>query len=314
VSQTGRRPLKVGVFLWPVEDRACGTVPRWTDVLAMARRVEALGFDSVWLPDHLIVHMPFPGQGAAGAWEGWSLLAALAAATERIELGLLVSCAGFRNPAMVAKIAATVDEISGGRLILGLGAGWDEQEFRAYGYPFDRRVGRFEEALAIIAGLLREGHVDFAGRYHTARDCELRPRGPRPQGPPILVGGSGPRMLRLTARYADAWNRDFDAWNPGVAPYSPEDLAAWQPRIEIACAAVGRDPATLERTASIFVDLPGAPGREGWNALTGPPEALADGLRSHARASFTHAQLWLNTNTVEGIEELAPVLALLDHE
>ena len=234
----------------PIEDSARGTVPRWNDILALTRRAGRRAA-SVWIPDHLIVQMPFPGEFPSGSWEAWSLAAALAAATDRITIGLLVSCTAFRNPALQAKMADTVDEISNGRLILGLGAGWCELEFRAFGYPFDHRVGRFEEALTIVAGLLRNGSMDYQGTYYQVRDCELRPRGPRPQGPPILVGSSstGKRMLRLAARHADIWNRDFDAVNPGVTPYSAADLTASQTRVDAACAEIGRDPATLARTA-----------------------------------------------------------------
>jgi probable F420-dependent oxidoreductase len=306
------RPLQVGVFLTPMEDRMRGTTVRWNDVLAMARRVEELGFDSLWLPDHFLVQWGWEGSQAEGVWEGWSLLAALAAATERIQLGTLVVCTGFRNPALLAKMADTVDEISGGRLILGLGAGWHEAEFRAFGFPFDHRVSRFEEAMTIIHGLLKTGHVDFAGKYYQARDCELRPRGPRAEGPPIMIGGSGPRMLGLTARFADLWNRDFDVWNPDVVPYSAEDLAAWGPRVDAACQQVGRDPATLARTAGVLVDLPIAPVREGWQAITGSPEELAEALRGYAAAGFGHAQIWLEPSNLAGVEAFAEVLEALD--
>ena len=307
------RPLEVGFLLMPTEDAATGVCPRWREMLAMVRRAEELGFDAVWIPDHLIIDIPRPGSKPEGAWEGWSLVAALAAATERIELGLLVTCTAFRNPALLAKMADTVDEISGGRLTLGLGAGWCRREFEAFGYPFDHRVSRFEEAITIISGLLRNGHMDFQGDYYQVRDCELRPRGPRPQGPPILVGSSskGERMMRLTARFADIWNRDFDAVTPGFEPYSREDLLASQAKIDDACVEAGRDPATLKRTAGIWVDLPTAPSR-GWNALTGTPEEMAAGLRRYAAAGYTAIQAWFQPGTVERVEGFAPVLELLD--
>jgi len=310
MASTGQRPLSVGLFLPLWEESTSGKVPAWTEVLARAQLAEAVGFDSIWLPDHLILR--FSDAEPEGVWEGWSVLAALAAATNRIALGPLVACASFRNPALLAKMADTVDEISGGRLILGLGAGWHEPEFSAFGFPFDRRVARFEEAVTIIHALLKQGQVDFDGTYYQARDCELRPRGPRPAGPPIMIGGSGPRMLKLTARFADIWSRDFAAVNPGLPPHSPEGLAAWRLRIDAACTEVGRDPTTLERTAAVFVDLPIAPGREGWGALTGSPEELAEGLRVYAREGFTHVQLWLEPSTSAGIEAFAPVLDLLD--
>jgi alkanesulfonate monooxygenase SsuD/methylene tetrahydromethanopterin reductase-like flavin-dependent oxidoreductase (luciferase family) len=306
------RPFAVGLLLMPIEDSARGTYPRWTEILAAARRAEDVGFDTVWIPDHLIMDIHRPGCRPEGSWEGWSLVSALAASTSRVGLGLLVSCTAFRNPALLAKMAATVDEISGGRLILGLGAGWCELEFRAFGYPFDHRVGRFEEAVQIIAGLLRNGSVDFEGTYYQARECELRPRGPRPEGPPILIGSSstGERMLRLAARYADIWNRDFDAVNPGFEPYSPADLAASQAKVDAACAEIGRDPATLGRTIGVWVDLPTAPDR-GWGALTGSSEEIAAGLRRYAAAGFQSAQVWLHPNTEAGVEAFAPVLEIL---
>ena len=126
--------------------------------------------------------------------------------TTRIELGPLVACTNFHNPALLAKQAATIDEISGGRFVLGLGAGWNETEFRAFGFPFDHRIDRFEEAFTIIRTLLRDGAIDFDGRWYQARDCELLPRGPRPDGPPLMIGSIGPRMLRATMPHADSWN------------------------------------------------------------------------------------------------------------
>src|SRR5215204_592136 len=163
MGSIGRRPLKVGLFLPLWEEGTSGRVPSWTKILARAKAAEAVGVDSLWVPDHLIIR--FPDTEPEGVWEGWSFLAALAASTERVELGQLVTCTAFRNPALLAKMADTVDEISGGRLTLGLGAGWHEPEFQAFGYPFDHRVSRFEEAVTIIHGLLKYGQIDFAGAY-----------------------------------------------------------------------------------------------------------------------------------------------------
>jgi probable F420-dependent oxidoreductase len=300
------RPLAVGIFFPHVEREMAGRTPRWADVLAVAQTAEAMGFDSFWLPDHLLFRPE--GEEPQGQWECWTLLAAVAACTSTIAIGPFVSCTGFRNPALLAKMADTVDEISGGRLILGLGAGWNEAEYTAFGYPFDHRVDRFEEAVQIIHGLLRHGHVDFSGRFYSARECELRPRGPRPQGPPIVVGTNGERMLRQTARYADAWNAFF--WWTGNHPGGVPPLGE---RVDAACREVGRDPATLERTVCVLVELPGATGTPfAEPPLRGAPEEIAEALRAYARAGITHVQLRLDPNTVDGLAALEPVLALLD--
>jgi alkanesulfonate monooxygenase SsuD/methylene tetrahydromethanopterin reductase-like flavin-dependent oxidoreductase (luciferase family) len=288
-----------------------GGTARWADLLALARRAEELGFDSLWAVDH--VQYQFGDTRDIGMWECWSLLAGLAAATTRIELGSLVTSTAYRNPVMLANIADTVDEISGGRVILGLGAGWVESEFRALGIPFDHRVDRFEEAIRIVTGLLREREVELHGSHYDASEAKLRPPGARPQGPPVMVGTAahGPRMLSLTARYADIWNIAFRT-APGTLPAA---VAA----MDAACRAVGRDPASLRRFASLQVNVAGhgEPG-DHWiadtragNALSGSPEELAATVRAYGDAGIEHVQVWLDPNTIAGIEALAPVLELL---
>ncbi len=314
------RPLKVGLLLPAIEGTMAGDTARWADLVAIARRAEELGFDSLWVSDHLLFRLPGREERPVGMWEGWSLLAALAAITSRIALGPFVSCTGFRNPALTAKMADTIDEISGGRLILGLGAGWHQPEYTAFGYPFDHRASRFEEAFTIIRALLREGHVDFAGTYYQARECELLPRGPRPQGPPLMIGTKGPRMLRITAPHVDAWNSDWTS--------SPAAIPPLRQAVDAACQEVGRNPATLERTAGVLIDLPSRnPNRSGRASVsgateptikpdppaTGSPEELAELLRGYAREGITHVQVWLDPSTVAGVEAFAPVLDLLDH-
>jgi probable F420-dependent oxidoreductase len=299
------RRLKLGVMLPHAEGRFGGGTARWSDLRAMARRAEEVGFDAIWTIDHFNLAY----DGVQGVWECWSLLAALAAVTERVEIGPLVTPTSFRNPALLAKMADTVDEISGGRLILGLGAGWLELEYRQMGLPYDHRVSRFEEALTIVHTLLREGRIDFEGRYYTARECELRPRGPRPQGPPILIGSSGERMLRLVARYADAWNTFFS-----TTGNLPENIRPLREKVDAACQAEGRDPATLERTASVFVrfDLPGAVGHaQAGTPLTGTPDEIAEGLRAWQREGVSHAMIYLDPQNLEGIEAFAPVIERL---
>jgi alkanesulfonate monooxygenase SsuD/methylene tetrahydromethanopterin reductase-like flavin-dependent oxidoreductase (luciferase family) len=210
-------------------------------------------------------------------------------------------------------MADTIDEISGGRLILGLGAGWDGPENQAFDIKSDHRVDRFEEAIQIIVPLLHTGRVDFAGKYYQARECELRPRGPRPGGPPILIGAKGPRMLRLAATYADLWNAEGPLQGPG-------EISSRRAAGDAACTAVGRDPATLGRSASVVVHLPMTQAQSGQHSPAqgkkpGPtsPEEVAETLRGYARAGLSHVQLWLTPNTIKSLEWFKAVLDLLDH-
>src|SRR5713226_9245981 len=232
------------VRIGPVEE---GAPPSpYAAIRDMACRIEDAALDSIWVYDHFLYR--WPGRPTDGIWESWTLLSALAQAAQRVQIGTLVLCTPFRNPAVLAKMATTLDEVSGGRLTLGLGAGWHQPEFDAFGVPFDHRASRFEEALEIICPLLRTGRVDFQGKYYAARDCEMIPRGPRPGGPPLMIAGAGSRMLRLAARYADSWNTAWHA-EPSTAV----------PRIESireACNLEGRDPATLEITVSVGIGYP----------------------------------------------------------
>jgi alkanesulfonate monooxygenase SsuD/methylene tetrahydromethanopterin reductase-like flavin-dependent oxidoreductase (luciferase family) len=305
---TRNRPLKIGLILPETERQMNGGSARWSDLAEMARLGEEIGVDSLWITDHLIHRVP--GEEPRGMWECWSLIAALSAITERAEIGTLVLCSSFRNPALLAKMADTVDEISNGRLILGIGAGWNKPEYDAFGYPFDHRTDRFAEALQILTGLLREGQIDFDGVYYQARDCELRPRGPRSQGPPIVVGASqaGPRMLDLAARYADGWNTWF-----GSTGNTVEGLMPLLANVDSACAAARRDPETLERSAAVIVEVgPHEPSAMTGPPLTGGPAAIAAGLRAHAAAGLSHVQVWLEPNTPQGIAAFASVLEELD--
>ncbi len=276
----------------------------------MARLGEQVGFDSIWVGDHLLYRDE--AHGARGPWEAWTTLAGIAASTSRIAIGPLVACTSFHNPAVLAKLAGTVDEISGGRLILGLGAGWNETEYRAYGFPFDRRVARFGEAFTIIRTLLREGRVDFEGEFYSVRDCELVPR-PRPVGPPLMVGSIGERMLAVTMPHVDSWN----AWYSWTGN-RPEGVVPLREKVDAACATAGRKPSEVERTVAVFVRLPGASGRleadpqQSVRPLEGSPEVIADGLRAYAREGIGHVQLIIDPINEASLEALGPVLADLD--
>jgi alkanesulfonate monooxygenase SsuD/methylene tetrahydromethanopterin reductase-like flavin-dependent oxidoreductase (luciferase family) len=222
----------------------------------------------------------------------------------RSEIGTLVTCAAFRNPAILAKMAVTVDEISGGRLIFGLGAGWNKPEFDAFGLPFDHRVDRFEEALQIIVPLLREGHVNYQGVYHIARDCTMNPRGPRAGGPPLLIGARGPRMIKLTARFADLWNTDFVT--------SPSELIEPRTSLVAECAAIGRDPASLQISATVHVTYPEiAPAPLGLDSfMSGTAEEVALVLKSFADSGVSHLMCHCEPNTDAALSRLADAIHL----
>lgn len=313
-------PPRVGLVLPSWDGALDGAPPRWADVAAMGRRAEELRFASLWLVDHLIYpradilraagHAVPPGaeeESPINAWDCWTLLAALAEATTRVMLGTLVSCAGWRNPVVTAKAAETLDEISAGRFVLGLGAGDAEAEHRHLGVPFVGRVGRFEEAIGIVRTLFAGGTVTHEGSHYRVDGAVLTTRGPRPSGPPLLIGalGTGPRMLRLVAQHADIWNA-FLAYGRS----QPEALAVPMAAVDAACTREGRDPATLARTATVAVGVLGRrpPLGEG---IVGTPEEIADALRAFGEAGVAHLQVLLAPNTPAGLEAFAPVLERL---
>src|SRR5690349_22830198 len=292
------RPLRVGIQLPEVEREV-----RWPEYVAMARAAEDVGFDTIWLGDHLLYR--YEDGSTRGPWEVWTLLSAIAASTTRIKVGPLGAATAFHAPAMLAKMGATVDEVSGGRLIVGLGAGWNDTEFRAFGFPFDHRISRFEEAFTIIRTLLREGEIDFDGQFFQARDCVLKPGPTRPGGPPLMVGSIGPRMLEITLPYVEQWNvwyRQSGNSAAGLEPILRE--------VDDACRKVGRDPATLEKTSAVLVGMPGGAGRltkydvegAGPAPLEGSPAAIADGLRAYAALGLAEVQLVVDPITQGSIE------------
>ena len=298
--------MKIGVQLPEVEREV-----RWPELRRMAELAEGIGLDSIWVGDHLLYRDDgFPPRGP---WEAWSLLAALAAVTERVELGPLVASTSFHAPAMLAKKAATIDEISGGRLILGLGAGWNRPDYDAFGFPYDHRVSRFEEAFGIIRELLTTGQADARGTYYTVERSELRPRGPRPDGPPLMVGSIGERMLGITLPHVASWNAWFTWFGNTVDGYR-----ALRDQVDDACRAVGRDPASVERTVALFVSFPGAQGRQlgdltrpDVEPIPGDLETLVPALTAFAEEGIGHVQLVLDPITEASIAALEPTVAAL---
>jgi len=290
--------MKIGLMLPLGADETAG----FADLRALAMAAEEHGLDSVWGADHLI----FRDEGeTTGIHECWTVLTAIAAVTSRVEIGPLVLALPFRNPALTAKMAAELDEVSGGRLILGLGCGWHEPEFDAFGYPFDHRVSRFDEGLQVVVPLLRNGRVTYSGKYHHAADAELRPLPVREGGPPILIAGKQPRMLQLVARHADQWNA---AWygHPDQADELRERLG----NLRTALDAAGRDPASLEITVGIFVAFEGADADTPERALRGTVEEIADGLAGYAALDVRHLIAHVFPHTTDAVKLLGEAAAL----
>ena len=294
--------MKVGVVLPIAQNPETGAIPSYREIKALAQSAEASGFDSIWIFDHLLYR--WPDRPTSGPWECWTLMSALADATERVQLGSIVLCTAFRNLAVLAKMAVTLDAISEGRLILGLGAGWHQPEFDAFGLPFDHKAGRFEEAIKIIVPLVKEGKVDFRGEYYSAPDCEMLPA-PPPGGITVLIASKGPRMLQLTARYADSWN---SAWFG-----NPTQLGPRRADLEQACGEVGRDPQTLEVTAGVQVAYPdlgdvpdGTDNAEKF--LTGSAEEIAAGLREYDELGVGHIIVNLMPNNAAAQARFAEAL------
>jgi probable F420-dependent oxidoreductase len=295
--------VKIGLMVFLANDRENNRKRPYDAIRAEAQEAESNGFDSIWLADHLLYRKP--GEPTRGIWECWTMLAALAEATQRVEIGTLVVANSFRNPAILAKMATAADEVSHGRLILGVGAGWNEPEYQAFGLPFDHRVDRFEEALQILKPLLREGHVDFAGRYYQARNCDDVPRGPRPKGPPLMVGAEGPRMLKLAAQYADLWNTGYTG--------KPETMAEPLRKIEAACREVGRDPATLGVTALVglwFPDLQPKKPTFFDSPLTGTAQEMAAAMRGYAELGVQQIMFQCEPYVPQALQRLTEALRL----
>ena len=305
--------MQIGVMMRSGRERMAGSTTdpvRWTETLEMARLAEDVGIDTLCVPDHLLFrtsgNVVLAPNETRGNWEAFSIMSALAATTRNATLLTMVACTSFRNPAMLAKIATTVDEISDGRVLLGLGAGWHEPEYTAYGYPFDHRVGRFDEALQIISPLLKGETVTFHGQYYDLDDCAIVPKGPRPGGPPIWIGARGPRMLGLVAKYADAYHTDQILDVQGTK--AVDDLFQVA---DDACRAIGRDPATLQRTSGCTVAVEGAGEIDGGVpavSLHGSTEQIVEKLAAYAAAGVTHFTCWLLPLSMKGIERLTPVV------
>jgi alkanesulfonate monooxygenase SsuD/methylene tetrahydromethanopterin reductase-like flavin-dependent oxidoreductase (luciferase family) len=300
--------MHVGVVLPNLEDPPTGEAPSWETIRDMARQAEVLGFDTVWVADELLWQMdPF---GARGWWEGVALAGAVAASTTTIGVGTWVLSALHRNPALTAKVAETLDEISGGRFLFGLGAGHAGRQGEAFGYPLDHTIGRYQEALEIIVPLLREGRADFAGEYHRVVNLEHRPRGPRAGRIPLMLGGHQARTMGLAVRYADIWS-DYARESSLVEAFEPVLR-----QLDALCAEQGRDPASLGRSIGVVVEPIDEHNAEEAGLgvpISGSTEEIATQVRRFGEIGVTRIELVLMPPTPAALEAVAPVLELLDN-
>lgn len=282
--------MRVGIAL-PIGERGSERrAASYQQMREMAVAAEEGGADSIWVADHLFYRID--EAGTRGLWEAMTILAALADATKRVELGPLVMCVPFRNPGLIAWIANTIDEVSGGRFVVGLGSGWSEDEFRAFDFQFDRRVSYFAESLEVIAPLLRNGKASFEGQF-VKGNAELRPPGPRAGagGPPILIAGSKPRMMSLIAKHADRWN---SVWY-GLPT---DDFRNERNDLKQACAAIGRDPKSIEVSAGLQVSEDSGPAND-LEFLYGSADQIADGLGKWRDEGVTEVMCRMEPPSVE---------------
>ncbi|MBI3745905.1 MAG: LLM class flavin-dependent oxidoreductase [Chloroflexi bacterium] len=287
--------MRIGVTL-PLSDGDTpdGHVTTFAETAAFARLAEAAGLDSIWIFDHVLFRST--DEPDSGIREGWTTFSALAPLVPRVELGSLVMCSSFRNPALMAKMAATLDDLADGRLTLGLGSGWHDPEYEAFGWPADHKVGRFAEDLEITARLLRGERVTYAGTWLRTSDAVLVP--PPGRRVPLLVAAKGERMLRLTASWADAWNT---AWFGRIDDRLRTRLAA----VDAACAAVGRDPATLRRTIGVRLADPGTGSADDASAIDAEAPGLAAFLDELAGLGVDDAIIWSISKSPASVERIA---------
>jgi alkanesulfonate monooxygenase SsuD/methylene tetrahydromethanopterin reductase-like flavin-dependent oxidoreductase (luciferase family) len=296
--------LKLGAVIWPTEDLASGVAPSWRAVRDAAIIAEQVGFDTVWIPDELQWESS-EAEGPRGWWECVALASAVAEATTTINVGTWVLSALHRNPGLTVRVAETIDEISGGRFMLGYGAGHAGRQGEAFGFPPDKTVGRYEEALTIVTDLLRTGSSSFSGEYHSTVRQTSAPRGPRPGAIPLVLGGHGPRTMRLAVTHADIWSAYV------TESSEAEAFVQMIEQLVSICEAQDRDPSTLSRSIGIGVRPPGTPEDVAplGPSLEGTEEDIVRSLQKFAAVGATHVEIVVPGDMASGFERLAGVVA-----
>ena len=293
--------FEIGVTLPIWQYGAERTTTRWTDIKRVALSAEQMRVDTLWVPDELLWRSDTPSP--QGFWDGYSMAGAAAAVTSKIKIGSWVFSALHRNPGIIAKAAETLDEISGGRFVFGLGAGHAGIQARAFGLPEDMVFARWEEALQIIVPLMRGGRATFEGKFHAARDLVQQPQGPRPNAIPLLIGGQKSKAMRLAAQHADIWSTFAEQKS------TLEEMGPRMSEFRALCDEVDRDAATMGKAAGVDVRPLGKVDDD--SALSGSAEEIADGLRAFREAGYTQADLMVSPGSLEAFDALAPVVEML---
>lgn len=296
--------FELGLVLFTMEDPGTEQAPRWSTLKGQARHAEDAGFDTLWIADEL--QWESEGwKGPRGWWECGAITGAIAATTSTIGVGTWVLSALHRNPGLIAKTAETLDEISGGRFILGLGSGHAGRQGEAFGFPPNYTVSRYEEALSLITALRREKKASQDGKYHSAVDQALAPLGPSDGQSPLMLGGHGPRTMKIAVENADIWS------GYATASSQPGAFVEMLAKLDDICSDVGRDPTTLGRSIGIFVAPPGTPILPEFvdeKPLSGSVEEIADALIEFKSMGFTRVEIMAAGPVEDVISGLAPVL------
>ncbi len=301
------RTIDVGLVLPMMQRPDTGETPAWAMIRSLAQRAESAGFDTVWVADELLWRSP-NRPTASGWWEGVAMTSAVAASTSTVAVGTWVLSALHRKPALTAKVAHTLDEVSGGRLTLGVGAGHAGNQGAAFGYPLDKTVSRYAEALDILVPALRGENVTYEGEYHRVEDLEILPLGPRAGSIPLMLAGHGPRTMKLAAQHGDIWS--------GFATESsqPDWFIPMLERLDEACEAVGRDPDSIGKSIGVCIE----PGDEssaeetGWGIpISGPPAAIAEAAARFAELGVTRLEFMVWPGTEDDFDAVEEVLTLL---
>lgn len=295
--------LKLGAGITTLEDPTSGVAPSWQAMKEAAATAEQVGFDTVWVPDELQWESD-EWEGPRGWWEGVAVTSAIAEATSTVDVGTWVLSALHRNPGLTVRIAETIDEISGGRFILGYGAGHAGRQGEAFGFPPDKTVGRYEEALAIVTDLLRKGESTFSGEYHSTTRQTSAPMGPRPGSIPLMLGGHGPRTMRLAARHADIWSAYV------TESSLAEAFAPMIERLDVICESQSREPSTLGRSIGIYVRPPDTPTDipNPGPSLDGSEDDIVSGIEQFVAIGATQVEMMVPGNMASGFERLAGVV------